>query len=1094
MVLSYLRWEADAAGSFGLVASPQCAGVVFLKTAGLAVAGAGEAVHVWQIKSGTLVQKLLPEGRQYSGVGARARPQVTHLRAHPTQADVAAAGYSDGTVRLWNVRTGKELVALSGHRGLVTALAFSADGSRLYSGGADTDIVCWDVVAESGLFRLKGHKGPITELLLLERQGTGSVAGAGSAAVTAEFEHAHLVSASKDTLVKVWDLATQACVQTLVGHRAEVTALAVTPAENLLVTGAAEGPLRVWRIHPNGRADAPVESTATSKKEKKIIVKIEPGLEQPAAAAASDAAASSASAAAASSSGDASMSTEGSSELLRFWGFLPRDSKRRVTSLSFWPARRSDVSVAPSLLISVAADKQVDLFHVRDQAEVDKKVKRRTKRQKEKAKKHANKQQAGGDADMADADGADGTAANGSVVGSIPIDQFQALLPLRTNVKVVAAAASSSAAHLRLLFAMSDNSLQCWSVDLAAARSSMDEKEAAEEQGHATALTAAAASSGALMSSHYSQLYSLHAPGHRSGIRVSCLNSDGTALLTASGEQVKLWNVASKQCIRTMESGFALCGAFVPGSRHVIIGTKSGELELYDLATGSCIQKVAAHVSESGAPVPVYALDLRPDQKGFSTGGGDKEVKVWDFELVLVQADPDSPPVRSLQVVLVKTLRLTDDVLCIKHSPDGKLIAVGLLDSTIKLFYADSLKFFLSLYGHKLPVLSLDISSDSAMLVSGSADKNVKLWGLDFGDCHKSMFAHQDSVTAVRFLRGTHLFFSAGKDKLVKLWDGDTFEQVQELAGHTAEVWSLAVNAQGTGVVTAGNDKCVRMFSQSDQQLFLEEERETRLEAIYDQGATTEVKQIGAMAGGAMVAQAESALVARTQANDESLQAGERLIEALDLADADRERWLRYDEAVREQKEAAAGLRDGEKLTGLQLIAAQQKSSEPLAVPQANPLLRGPNADAHVLNCLQSIKTPELDEALLVLPFDYACRLLPYLNRAVQAGVSVELCVHALLFLLSAHHRQLVSNQVMLDTLRTSRDQVRSRLTGIKRTIGFNMAAVAFLARAQQEQQSMFRFGDKDSAAAQRPVSAAAAQPPVQLDASKPLHKKRRML
>jgi U3 small nucleolar RNA-associated protein 12 len=131
------------------------------------------------------------------------------------------------------------------------------------------------------------------------------------------------------------------------------------------------------------------------------------------------------------------------------------------------------------------------------------------------------------------------------------------------------------------------------------------------------------------------------------------------------------------------------------------------------------------------------------------------------------------------------------------------------------------------------------------------------------------------------------LFFSAGKDKLLKLWDGDTFEQVQELSAHTAEVWSLSVNAQGTGVLSAGNDKCVRVWSQSDQQLFLEEERETRLEALYDQGAQTEVKAMGAMAGGAMVAPAESALVARSQANEQSLQAGERLIEALDLADAD---------------------------------------------------------------------------------------------------------------------------------------------------------------------------------------------------------------
>ncbi len=51
-------------------------------------------------------------------------------------------------------------------------------------------------------------------------------------------------------------------------------------------------------------------------------------------------------------------------------------------------------------------------------------------------------------------------------------------------------------------------------------------------------------------------------------------------------------------------------------------------------------------------------------------------------------------------------------------------------------------QLFLSLYGHSLPVLCLDVSWDSELIVTGSADKDCKIWGLDFGDCHKSIFAH----------------------------------------------------------------------------------------------------------------------------------------------------------------------------------------------------------------------------------------------------------------------------------------------------------------------------------------------------------------
>jgi U3 small nucleolar RNA-associated protein 12 len=62
---------------------------------------------------------------------------------------------------------------------------------------------------------------------------------------------------------------------------------------------------------------------------------------------------------------------------------------------------------------------------------------------------------------------------------------------------------------------------------------------------------------------------------------------------------------------------------------------------------------------------------------------------------------------------------MTDDVLCVRMSPNGRLLAVSLLDSTIKVFFVDSLKFFLSLYGHKLPVLSMDISSGGMVGVWG---------------------------------------------------------------------------------------------------------------------------------------------------------------------------------------------------------------------------------------------------------------------------------------------------------------------------------------------------------------------------------------
>ena len=100
-------------------------------------------------------------------------------------------------------------------------------------------------------------------------------------------------------------------------------------------------------------------------------------------------------------------------------------------------------------------------------------------------------------------------------------------------------------------------------------------------------------------------------------------------------------------------------------------------------------------------------------------------------------------------------------------------------------------------YGHKLPVMSLDISSDSKMIITGSADKNIKIWGLDFGDCHKSIFAHSDSIMALAFVPGTHYFFSASNDKMIKYWDGDKFEQILTIPGHHGEVSTAKISSLG---------------------------------------------------------------------------------------------------------------------------------------------------------------------------------------------------------------------------------------------------------------------------------------------------------
>jgi U3 small nucleolar RNA-associated protein 12 len=174
----------------------------------------------------------------------------------------------------------------------------------------------------------------------------------------------------------------------------------------------------------------------------------------------------------------------------------------------------------------------------------------------------------------------------------------------------------------------------------------------------------------------------------------------------------------------------------------------------------------------------------------------------------------------------------------------------------------------------------MDISSDSTLIATCSADKNVKLWGLDFGDCHKSIFAHQESIMAVQFVWGTHYFFTASKDKTVKYWDGDKFENIMKLDGHHGEVWSLAISKHGTFLISGSHDRSLRVWERTEEQLFLEEEREKELEELYESTLAGQMEKTDLNAD-------ENELGSAGKQTMETLKAGERIIEALELADED---------------------------------------------------------------------------------------------------------------------------------------------------------------------------------------------------------------
>eukprot|EP00435_Cladocopium_sp_Y103_P040646 s1427_g11.t1 len=512
---------------------------------------------------------------------------------------------------------------------------------------------------------------------------------------------------------------------------------------------------------------------------------------------------------------------------------------------------------------------------------------------------------------------------------------------------------------------------------------------------------------------HLEATPTLELAGHRTGVRALAVAADDSMFMSLSSESVKIWSASTGRCVRTMPSGYGLCGFFLAGNEHVLIGTKEGKLELYNIQLGELSQSLEAH---SGA---VYGLAQRPDQKGCVSCSADRTLRFFDFEFT-----KGSSSSAKLLEQTERSTELPDELLAVTYSPNSKYINVALLNHTVVVLFEDSLKFYLSLYGHRLPVMTLDVSDDSQLIASGSADKNVRLWSTQFGNCLRSLKAHNESVMQVRFLPGTHYLATAGRDHMLKLWDCDSYELISTLTGHSTEILAMALSQDAAFIITAGNDKQIRMWKRTQEQLFLSEERAKEL------GMFRELEDQFEQEVEREDLQATTSAPRPSRRTVESVRSTERLMEVLDEA-----------KAAEEQLEA-----DG---------------VDPQSIADVGQGARHPCARA--IAYINTLNSNNIYEVLLALPFSHAVLLLKVIlrffeavsalpggegaqarSKALSAAATLQTPCQAALIAAYVHHSELATSNCRPMLLRL-KQEMQKLLQAEKDRIGLTMAGLSHL-------------------------------------------------
>ncbi|MCB0083411.1 MAG: hypothetical protein KDE47_20860, partial [Caldilineaceae bacterium] len=168
-------------------------------------------------------------------------------------------------------------------------------------------------------------------------------------------------------------------------------------------------------------------------------------------------------------------------------------------------------------------------------------------------------------------------------------------------------------------------------------------------------------------------------------------------LRRASLRYLNLAHADLKNSVFADHFGSVTAVAFSPDNRLLAAGTSDGNVHLWRMSDG----QLAGICRGNGRWV--WSLAFSPDGQLLTSGHADKVVRLWDISDIYTTAMP-----HLLTAILLKTFSGHEDaVFAVSFSPDGKLIASGSGDGTMRLWHVGEGTLLQTLAEHRSGILSL---------------------------------------------------------------------------------------------------------------------------------------------------------------------------------------------------------------------------------------------------------------------------------------------------------------------------------------------------------------------------------------------------
>lgn len=237
-----------------------------------------------------------------------------------------------------------------------------------------------------------------------------------------------------------------------------------------------------------------------------------------------------------------------------------------------------------------------------------------------------------------------------------------------------------------------------------------------------------------------------------------------------------------------------------PNGRRVL-STSGSDIFLWSLELQDFVSKVQEPdaVLESHTD-KITSVCVSSDGSLVASSSIDKTIKLWNLET---------------QKLVATLAQRKDPIYAVSFSPDGSLLAAGGNNrykfnkgkaTTIYLWDTYDRTLVKTLLGHSLRVNLVAFSSDGKMLASGSIDKTVRIWDIVSGAQLHVLNDHKGQVSEISFTPDNR-YLVVGGEGGISVWKAETGELERTFANEGVYVECFAMHPSGQIIATSGLDR-----------------------------------------------------------------------------------------------------------------------------------------------------------------------------------------------------------------------------------------------------------------------------------------------